>query len=82
MKAGEVHEAMETQGTHPSNIKKNGEEKVFPQYQSRQIEHIFDIGKNYARFLPINVQTEETFRGHLLLTFIAAVALKKFRPGC
>ncbi|NLZ64362.1 MAG: transposase [Lentisphaerae bacterium] len=81
MKTGEVHEAMEAQGTFVIvTSRKMAREKVLPQYyQRQQIEQIFDIGKNHARFLPINVQTEETFRGHLLLTFIAAVAMKKIQ---
>ena len=52
-------------------------DKILPTYYTRQqIEQIFDIGKNYADMLPLRVQTEETFRGHLLLTFIACVILK------
>jgi hypothetical protein len=42
----------------------------------QQIEQVFDIGKNYADMLPLRVHSEETFRGHLLLTFIATVAVK------
>jgi len=34
------------------------------------------IGKNYAEMLPLRVQTEETFRGRLLLTFIVTVLMK------
>ena len=37
---------------------------------------MFDIGKNYAGLLPLNVQKEATFRGHLLVTFIAAVLIQ------
>lgn len=52
-------------------------EKVLPLYYTRQqIEQVFDIGKNYADMLPLRVQTESTFRGHLLLTFIATVIIK------
>ena len=32
--------------------------------------------KNYASLLPLNVEKEETFRGHLLMTFIATVLLQ------
>lgn len=52
-------------------------DKVLPTYYTRQqIEQIFDIGKNYADMLPLRVQNEDTFRGHLLLTFISCVILK------
>jgi hypothetical protein len=45
----------------------------------QQIEQIFDIGKNYADMLPLRVRTEETFRGHLLITFVATVVLKRIQ---
>jgi transposase len=52
-------------------------DKILPTYYTRQqIEQIFDISKNYADMLPLRVQTESTFRGHLLLTFIATVFCK------
>jgi hypothetical protein len=55
-------------------------DKVLPLYYTRQqIEQIFDLGKNYADLLPLRVHTEETFRGHLLVTFIATVVLKKIQ---
>jgi hypothetical protein len=47
---------------------------VMPLYYTRQtVEQVFDIGKNYAELLPLRVHSEETFRGHLLLSFIATV---------
>jgi hypothetical protein len=47
---------------------------VMPLYYTRQtIEQVFDIGKNYADLLPLRVHNEETFRGHLMLSFIATV---------
>ena len=56
--------------------------KLLPLYYTRQqIEQIFDIGKNYADMLPLRVQTEETFRGHLLLTFIVTVVLKQLQDA-
>jgi hypothetical protein len=57
--------------------RKIAKDKILPTYYTRQqIEEIFDIGKNYADMLPLRVQTEETFRGHLVLTFIATVIVK------
>jgi hypothetical protein len=55
-------------------------DKILPLYYTRQqVEQIFDIGKNYAEMLPLRVHTEETFRGHLLLTFIVTVVMKKIQ---
>ena len=51
--------------------------KVLEIYYTRQeIEQVFDLGKNYANMLPLSVQTEETFRGHMVLTFIATIVAK------
>lgn len=55
-------------------------DKVLPLYYTRQqIEQIFDIGKNYADMLPLRIRTIDTFRGHILLTFIATVVVKKIQ---
>ena len=48
-------------------------------YTRRQIEQVFDIGKNYAGMTPLRVHGENTFRGHLLSTFIATVIIKKLQ---
>ena len=51
--------------------------KVLEIYYTRQeIEQVFDLGKNYAGMLPLSVQMEETFRGHMVLTFIATIVAK------
>ncbi len=51
--------------------------KILPTYYTRQqIEQVFDIGKNYADMLPLKSQSKDTFRRHLLLTFIACIILK------
>jgi hypothetical protein len=50
------------------------ENDILPLYYTRQvIEQIFDIGKNNADILPLRTHSEETFRGHLMLTFLASV---------
>jgi hypothetical protein len=55
-------------------------DEVLPLYYARQqIEQVFDVGKNEADILPIRVQTEDTFRGHLMLTFMATVLLQKLQ---
>jgi hypothetical protein len=78
---GEVFDEMSTQGAFvlvsSRPIAKN---KILPTYYMRQqIEQIFDIGKNYADMLPLRVQNEDTFRGHLLMTFIASIVVKKLQ---
>jgi transposase len=37
------------------------------------------VGKNNADILPLRVQNEDTFRGHLMLTFLATVLLQKLQ---
>jgi transposase len=55
-------------------------EDVLPLYYTRQqIEQVFDLGKNNADLLPLRVQNEDTFRGHLMLTFFATVLLQKLQ---
>ena len=51
--------------------------KVMSQYYVRQdVEQVFDISKNYASLLPLNVETEDTYKGHLILTFAATAILQ------
>ena len=40
---------------------------------------MFDVCKNNTNILPLRVQSEETFRGHLLIAFIASVVVKKLQ---
>jgi hypothetical protein len=49
--------------------------EILPLYYSRQaIEQIFDINKNNVELLPLRCHSEETFRGHLMLSFLSSVA--------
>ena len=53
-----------------------GVNEILPLYYSRQaVEQVFDFGKNYANLLPLRTHSEETFRGHLLISFIATVSI-------
>lgn len=53
---------------------------ILPLYYTRQqVEQIFDIGKNNADLLPLRVQNEDTFRGHLMLTFMATAVLQRLQ---
>jgi transposase len=81
MKDKEVFDKMTSQGVFMLvSSRRIAKEKILPTYYMRQqIEQIFDIGKNYADLLPLRVQNEDTFRGHLLLTFIASVVVKKIQ---
>lgn len=54
--------------------------ELLPLYYARQqIEQVFDITKNYADILPLRVHGEDTFRGHLLLCFIATIICKRLQ---
>ena len=47
--------------------------ELLPLYYTRQtVEQIFDIGKNNVDLIPLRVHSEEAFRGHLLMSFIAS----------
>ena len=74
----ELHEIRKRQGLFvlysSSPIKR---EDVLPIYYTRQqIQQVFDVCKNNTKMLPIRTQSEETFRGHLVLAFIASVIVK------
>ena len=45
-------------------------------YQRQQVEQTFDFAKNYTKLLPLRTCTEETFQGHLLLSYISSCAVK------
>lgn len=55
-------------------------DKVLSLYYTRnQIEEVFGVGKGNGKLLPLRMSTEETFRGHLLMTFIVSVILMLLR---
>ena len=56
------------------------EDKLLPMYYTRQqAEQVFDISKNYADLLPIRVQSEQAFAGHLLICFMATAIMQKLQ---
>lgn len=56
------------------------EDKLLPMYYTRQqVEQVFDISKNYADLLPIRVQSEQAFAGHLLVCFMATAIIQKLQ---
>ena len=57
--------------------RKVSKEKLLPLYYMRdQVEKIFELCKQDGKILPVNVENEDTFRGHLMMTFMAAAILK------
>ena len=54
--------------------------EILPLYYTRQqVEQVFDIGKNNADLLPLRVHNEDTFRGHLMLTFMATAIIQRLQ---
>ena len=43
-------------------------------YQRQEIEQMFDVSKNHTELLPLRVHDLQSFRGHLLLSFVGIVA--------
>ena len=57
--------------------RKVSKDKLLPLYYMRyQVEKVFELCKQDEKILPVNVENEKTFRGHLMMTFIAAAVLK------
>ena len=77
----EIHDLLLTRGQFVmvSSLRLSTKEILPVYYTRQQIEQVFDIGKNYGRMTPLRVQGENTFRGHLLLTFIATSLLRKLQ---
>jgi hypothetical protein len=49
--------------------------EILPLYYTRQvIEQVFDFYKNNADLLPLRTHSEETLRGHLMLSFMSTIA--------
>lgn len=77
MSDGKIYDSMGGYGlfmlvsTRPISV-----EKVLPLYYMRnQIEEVFRIDKGKGKLLPLRTATEETLRGHLMITFITSVIL-------
>ena len=76
--APELHDELADKGVFVLvSTRKIAVEKLLPLYHARdRVEKVFEIAKQGAKLLPVNVETEATLRGHLLLSFVATVALK------
>lgn len=81
MSEGEVHRALSTQGIFVLvSSRPVARDRILPLYYTRQqIEQVFDICKNNTNMLPLRIQSEETFRGHLILAFAASVVCRKLQ---
>lgn len=73
-----VYEALQTEGIFGILSGRDyGNDEILPAYYQRQAaEQIFDFAKNYTKLLPLRTSTEETFNGHLLLSYAAACTVK------
>ena len=71
----EMDIAMKSKGTFVLiSSEKIEPEEVMPLYYTRQVvEQVFDTSKNSTDLLPLRVHSEEAFRGHLLLNFMATI---------
>ncbi len=78
MPNGDIFDAMQGQGIFVLIAsRKISKDNLLPLYYTRdQVEKIFELCKQDTKILPINVNTEAAFRGHLMMTFISAVTLK------
>ena len=78
LSGAEIFDAMQKQGVFILiSSRKISKENLLPLYYTRdQIEKLFELCKQDGKILPINVATEKSFRGHLMMTFMAAAILK------
>lgn len=78
MPNGDIFDAMQCQGIFVLIAsRKISKDNLLPLYYTRdQVEKIFELCKQDTKILPLNVNTEAAFRGHLMMTFISAVTLK------
>ena len=78
LSSDDIYDAMQSHGVFMLiSSRRISKENLLPLYYTRdQVEKIFELCKQGANILPLNVETEATFRGHLMMTFMAAVTLK------
>jgi transposase len=60
-----------------SNEKIEPDDLLSLYYTRQAVEQIFDVDKNNTNILPLRVHSEETFRGHIMLSFMATVVYLK-----
>jgi hypothetical protein len=81
LRDADVHKATHTHGVYILiSTRPIAKDKILPLYYTRQqIEQVLDLCKNNTNLILLRVQTEETFRVHLLLAFAASVIYKKLQ---
>ena len=58
------------------------ERDLLPAYYAKQdIEQTFDIGKHDASMLPINIQSDDAFLGHMLVSYMSTIVQKVFQQN-
>lgn len=79
--SSELYESMESKGFFIlASSNELSLEEILPVYYTRQqVEQTFDVGKNYASLLPVRIQSEENLRGHLLITFIGTMIVRRIQ---
>lgn len=78
LSGAEIFDDLKKQGVFVIiTTRKVANDKLLPLYYMRdRIEKVFELCKQEGKILPINVENENTLRGHLMMTFIATAALK------
>jgi len=78
LSADDIFNAMQTMGLFGiTSGKAYTCEEILPTYYQRQMaEQIFDFAKNYTKLRPLQAASEDTFQGHLLLSYIASCAVR------
>ena len=76
--AAELHDELADKGIFVLvSTRRIARERLLPLYYTRdRAEKVFEIAKQGAKMLSVNVETEATLRGHLLLSFVATATLK------
>lgn len=78
LSGADIFEVLQKEGVFVLiTTRKVEKEKLLPLYYMRdQVEKVFELCKQGGKILPINVESEATFRGHLMMTFMACAVLK------
>ena len=78
LSGADIFDGLQKQGVFVLiTTRKVAKEKLLPLYYMRdQVEKIFELCKQGGKILPINVENEDTLRGHLMMTFMASATLK------
>ena len=77
LSGAEAHDSMASRGVFVlAGTRRMTKRRPPPCHARDRVERVFEIAKQGGKALPVCVQTEETFRGHLLMCFMATVAIK------